>query len=63
MEDSTSVKSMESVTTSDEYEFVNEKGANKQQHTSEPPTLNIANNGNLEDLQNNLREVSYSIIS
>ncbi|XP_048505737.1 rab GTPase-activating protein 1-like isoform X4 [Athalia rosae] len=57
MEDSTSVKSMESVTTSDEYEFVNEKGTIKQQQTIEPPTLNIANNGNLEDLQNNLREV------
>ncbi|XP_046612096.1 rab GTPase-activating protein 1-like isoform X1 [Neodiprion virginianus] len=57
MEDSTSIKSMESVTTSDEYEFVNEKGVNKQQQILEPPTLNIANNGNLEDLQNNLREL------
>ncbi|EGI68405.1 Rab GTPase-activating protein 1 [Acromyrmex echinatior] len=58
MEDSMSVKSMESVATSDEYEFVNEKGTSKQQQAlSEPPMLKIANNGNLEDLQNNLREV------
>lgn len=53
-----SVKSMESVATSDEYEFVNEKGGSKQQQALlEPPMLKIANNGNLEDLQNNLREV------
>ncbi|XP_015113735.1 rab GTPase-activating protein 1-like [Diachasma alloeum] len=58
MEDSLSVKSMESVATSDEYEFVNDKGSSKnQQALLEPPMLNIANNGNLEDLQNNLREV------
>lgn len=53
-----SVKSMESVATSDEYEFVNERGTGKQQQALlEPPMLKIANNGNLEDLQNNLREV------
>lgn len=59
MEDSVSVKSMESVATSDEYEFVSEKGttAKQQQTLLEPPMLKIANNGNLEDLQNNLREV------
>ncbi|XP_025155912.1 rab GTPase-activating protein 1-like isoform X5 [Harpegnathos saltator] len=58
MEDSMSVKSMESVATSDEYEFVNERGTSKQQQALlEPPMLKIANNGNLEDLQNNLREV------
>ncbi|XP_077268303.1 GTPase activating protein and centrosome-associated isoform X3 [Temnothorax americanus] len=58
MEDSISVKSMESVATSDEYEFVNEKGTSKQQQALlEPPMLKIANNGNLEDLQNNLREI------
>ncbi|XP_020282361.1 rab GTPase-activating protein 1-like isoform X2 [Pseudomyrmex gracilis] len=58
MEDSMSVKSMESVATSDEYEFVNEKGNSKQQQALlEPPMLKIANNGNLEDLQNNLREI------
>ncbi|XP_012282451.1 rab GTPase-activating protein 1-like isoform X3 [Orussus abietinus] len=58
MEDSISVKSMESVATSDEYEFVSVKGNGKQQQTQlELPMLKIANNGNLEDLQNNLREV------
>lgn len=59
MEDSVSVKSMESVATSDEYEFVNDKGTSKNQQQSviEAPMLKIANNGNLEDLQNNLREV------
>ncbi|KAG7188171.1 hypothetical protein KM043_013388 [Ampulex compressa] len=49
---------MESVATSDEYEFVNDRGISKQQQALlEPPMLKIANNGNLEDLQNNLREV------
>lgn len=57
MEDSISIKSMESVATSDEYEFVNKQ----QQALTEPPTLKIANNGNLEDLQNNLRDVRYII--
>ncbi|XP_034948115.1 rab GTPase-activating protein 1-like [Chelonus insularis] len=58
MEDSLSVKSMESVATSDEYEFVNEKDPSKNnQVLLEPPMLKIANNGNLEDLQNDLREV------
>lgn len=58
MEDSVSVKSMESVATSDEYEFVSDKGSSKnQQPVLEAPMLKIANNGNLEDLQNNLREV------
>lgn len=57
MEDSMSVKSMESVATSDEYEFVSEKGTSKQQQALLEPMLKIANNGNLEDLQNNLREV------
>lgn len=62
MEDSMSVKSMESVATSDEYEFVNEKGTSKQQQALlEPPMLKIANNGNLEDLQNNLREVCVNL--
>ncbi|XP_066588338.1 rab GTPase-activating protein 1-like [Prorops nasuta] len=58
MEDSMSVKSMESVATSDEYEFINDKGLTKQQQTLlESPMLKIANNGNLEDLQNNLHEI------
>lgn len=59
MEDSLSVKSMESVATSDEYEFVNERGPSKNnQSLVESPMLKIANNGNLEDLQNDLREVT-----
>jgi hypothetical protein len=59
MEDSMSVKSTESVATSDEYEFVSDKGTIKQsQSLLESPMLKIANNGNLEDLQNNLQEVS-----
>ncbi|XP_058799127.1 rab GTPase-activating protein 1-like isoform X2 [Phymastichus coffea] len=58
MEDSVSVKSTESVATSDEYEFVSEKETIKQsQSLFESPMLKIANNGNLEDLQNNLHEV------
>ncbi|OXU24097.1 hypothetical protein TSAR_015712 [Trichomalopsis sarcophagae] len=58
MEDSMSVKSTESVATSDEYEFVSEKETIKQsQSLLESPMLKIANNGNLEDLQNNLHEV------
>ncbi|KAJ8680841.1 hypothetical protein QAD02_016628 [Eretmocerus hayati] len=58
MEDSMSVKSTESVATSDEYEFVSDKGIVKQSHSLlESPMLKIANNGNLEDLQNNLHEV------
>ena len=59
MEDSVSIKSMESVATSDEYEFVSDKVTGKnQQAVLEFPMLKIANNGNLEDLQNNLREVN-----
>ncbi|XP_044593571.1 rab GTPase-activating protein 1-like isoform X2 [Cotesia glomerata] len=60
MEDSLSVKSLESVATSDEYEFVNEKDSKPSPNAifePQPPMLKIPNNGNLEDLQNNLREV------
>ena len=60
MEDSLSVKSTESVATSDEYEFVSDKGTIKQSRSLlESPMLKIANNGNLEDLQNNLHEVCF----
>lgn len=55
-----SVKSLESVATSDEYEFVNEKDSKPSPNAilePQPPMLKIPNNGNLEDLQNNLREV------
>lgn len=57
-----SVKSTESVATSDEYEFVSDKGTIKQSQSllESPPMLKIANNGNLEDLQNNLHEASIS---
>uniref|UniRef100_A0ABD2VXZ4 Rab-GAP TBC domain-containing protein n=1 Tax=Trichogramma kaykai TaxID=54128 RepID=A0ABD2VXZ4_9HYME len=58
MEDSLSVKSTESVATSDEYEFVSDKGTIRQSRSLlESPMLKIPNNGNLEDLQNNLHEV------
>lgn len=61
MDDSLSVKSSESIANSDEYEFVSEKGTSasaNRQSILDLPMLNIANNGNLEDLQNNLHEVS-----
>ncbi|XP_066994264.2 rab GTPase-activating protein 1-like isoform X3 [Anabrus simplex] len=58
MEDSVSVKSNDSVATSDEYEFVNGGPAAKGLLTfGEQPLLNIANNGNLDDLRKSLREV------
>lgn len=61
MEDSLSVKSAESVANSDEYEFVNVKGNTIK--SSHSPLLNIANNGNLEDLENNLQEVILDLIN
>lgn len=51
MEDSLSVKSNESVATSDEFDFVCDKPG-----TSKTPTLNIAN-GNLDELKEKLTEV------
>lgn len=57
MEDSVSVKSNDSVATSDEYEFVNAGSAGKGLLTVEQPLLNIANNGNLDDLCKSLTEV------
>ncbi|KAK7869744.1 hypothetical protein R5R35_008281 [Gryllus longicercus] len=58
MEDSVSVKSNDSVATSDEYEFVNGCSATKGLITiGEQPLLKIANNGNLDDLRKSLREV------
>ena len=52
MEDSISIKSNESVTTSDEYEFVAKTGIINSNNTSkgEQPLLDIANNGDLNDL-------------
>lgn len=52
MEDSLSVKSNESVATSDEFDFVCDKPG-----TSKTPTLNIANGNNLDDLKQKLTEV------
>ncbi|XP_069685787.1 rab GTPase-activating protein 1-like isoform X2 [Periplaneta americana] len=57
MEDSVSVKSNDSVATSDEYEFVNGGSAGKGLLTIEQPLLKIANNGNLDDLCKSLTEV------
>lgn len=51
MEDSLSVKSNESIATSDEFDFVCDKPG-----TSKTPTLNIAN-GNLDELKDKLSEV------
>lgn len=51
MEDSLSVKSNESVATSDEFDFVCDKPG-----SSKTPTLNVAN-GNLDELKQKLTEV------
>lgn len=52
MEDSLSVKSNESVATSDEFDFVCDKPG-----SSKTPTLNISNGNNLDDLKQKLTEV------
>ncbi|KAJ8898490.1 hypothetical protein PR048_003850 [Dryococelus australis] len=59
MEDSVSVKSSDSVATSEEYEFVNGSSVSRGglPGICEQPLLNIANNGNLDDLQKTLKEV------
>lgn len=62
MDDNLSVKSSDSATTSGEYEIVPETLTDttiKQLGTS--PTLNIANNGNIEDLKSNLNEVIHEL--
>lgn len=64
MEDNLSVKSSDSVTTSGEYEIVpetptlNSAGLQiiKKNKFAISPTLNIANNGNLMDLEQNMTE-------
>lgn len=64
MEDNLSVKSSDSVTTSGEYEIVpetptlNSSGLQiiKKNEFAISPTLNIANNGNLMDLEQNMTE-------
>lgn len=66
MEDSVSVKSNDSATTSDEYEFVNGLSSAKGLETASgsiiytnhhQPLLDISNNGNLDDLKKCLGEV------
>lgn len=52
MEDSLSVKSNESLATSDEYDFVSDKPG-----MSKTPTLDIGNNGDMNELKNALSEV------
>lgn len=68
MEDNLSVKSSDSVTTSGEYEIVPETPATNtaglqivinNELTAISPTLNIANNGNLMDLEQNITECIY----
>lgn len=52
MEDSLSVKSNESLATSDEYDFVSDKPG-----MSKTPTLDIGGNGDINELKNALSEV------
>lgn len=62
MDDKVSIKSSDSVTTSGEYEIVLdelEKEITSPLGTS--PTLNIANNGNLNDLEKDLTEVIHEL--
>ena len=60
MEECSSVRSTDSAGTSEEYEIVESEPATvstpRQDHPLEP-TLNIANNGNMEDLRLELTEV------
>lgn len=62
MDDKVSIKSSDSVTTSGEYEIVLDE---LDKETTPPlgtsPTLNIANNGNLNDLEKNLTEVIHEL--
>lgn len=61
MEDSISIKSNESIATSDEYEFVAKTNSHSNQQLNikliEQPLLNIANNGDVNDLCMQLKEV------
>lgn len=61
MEECSSVRSTDSAGTSEEYEIVESESAtvSTQQQDLHPlePTLNIANNGNMEDLRLELTEV------
>lgn len=61
MDDKLSIKSSDSVTTSGEYEIVPEELESQSTHLSTSPTLNIANNGNFNDLEQNLNEVIHEL--
>lgn len=72
MEDNVSIKSTDSVTTSGEYEIVPElvdcsPSGNGHDTGKKPParspTLNIANNGDFDDLEKNLNEVIHEMDS
>ena len=61
MEDNLSVKSSDSVTTSGEYEIVSEGLDPVTTPLGTSPTLNIANNGDIRDLEKNLNEVIHEL--
>lgn len=61
MDDKLSIKSSDSVTTSGEYEIVPEELESEAPQSGTSPTLNIANNGNFNDLEKNLTEVIHEL--
>lgn len=61
MDDKLSIKSSDSVTTSGEYEIVPEELESQTTQLGTSPTLNIANNGNFNDLEKNLNEVIHEL--
>lgn len=63
MDDKLSIKSSDSVTTSGEYEIVPEEldAIQSAEIGKTSPTLKIANNGNLNDLEKDLTEVIHEL--
>lgn len=61
MDDKLSIKSSDSVTTSGEYEIVTDDLDADTTPLGTSPTLNIANNGNITDLEKNLTEVIHEL--
>ena len=69
MEDSSSLRSSDSAGTSEEYEIIEGETTpctapsatltTTPHSTANEPTLIIANNGNMDDLQDQLSEVNY----
>lgn len=55
------IKPSDSPTTSGEYEIVAEVLEEKRTPLGASPTLNIANNGNISDLEKNLTEVIHEL--